>query len=277
MGVDAPAVCNNYGTLNVNDTLGVDIGAELHNYGTATVLVTANAGTIENHMIYNTGDIWSSGTFHNMGAGGMTSANIYTSGSFTNAALLEVSASIFNSETFTNNHQIVVDVDLWNGDTINGTATLTNNGIISIANSFYNSEDVNGTGGKFCIQNQTNNSGAISGTIDICDLTGGAIDFNVGTVAGSVTFCSTSCSIDITENEEFSLNVYPNPFENYLVVEGNTGELMECTLTDMQGRLITQTIINENGIISTPFLQHGTYVLTVGFNNGQVQHIIVTR
>ena len=201
MGINLNAICNNYGTMTINDSLGIDTTAQLHNFGYLNPFATFNAGLLMNHLSFTGGDVWSTGTFDNLGGGGMSIMNLYTDGIFANTSFLNVNASLYNSNTFTNTHQIVVDVNLLNGDTINGTATFTNSGIVSVGNDLLNSETINGTGGKFCVQNQTSNSGAISGTIDICDLTGGNIDLNIGTVAGSVTFCSNYCSIGITENE----------------------------------------------------------------------------
>lgn len=279
MGVDNNAVCNNYGTLNVNDTLGIDTTAQLHNHGYMAVLVTLNAGLYMNHLGYTGQDFWSTGTVDNMGGAGMSVASLYSNGTFTNTSLLNVNGSLYNSNNFTNSHQIVVDMNLLNGDTLFGTATFTNNsgGIISVGNDLLNSEDINGNGGKFCVQNQTSNSGAIAGTIDICDLTGGNIDLNVGTVAGTVTFCSNSCSIGVTENQLQVVQVYPNPFEDYIRIETGVTENIQCWLHDAQGRLVAQTLFSGQGILEIPQAQSGVYMLTVRFSNGAEQHSVLVK
>lgn len=275
-GVDMMAMTMNNGMMNIIDTMGIDTTAEMHNYGTLNVFAMYNAGTFENHMTYNGGDFYNNGTVANMGAGGMEIANLYSNGNFTNTALLNINVTLYNSDNFTNGHQIVVDNDVLNGDTISGTATMTNNGIMSIAGDLLNSETINGTGGKFCVQAQTSNSGAISGTIDICDLTGGAIDLNVGTVGGSVTFCATSCSIGVAEVSKTEVLVYPNPFENYLTIESNN-QLLECTLHDMQGRLVAQKVIRNSGNMDVSGLTSGTYVLRMTSTDGTAHHTLVTK
>ncbi|MFI5204361.1 MAG: T9SS type A sorting domain-containing protein, partial [Flavobacteriales bacterium] len=279
MGVNDNAMCNNYGTLNITDTLGIDTTATMHNYGAMNVLVTLNAGLFYNHFDYNGQDFWSSGTCNNVGGTGMNIASLYTDGFFTNNVLLEVSGSLYNSNTFTNTNQIVIDMNLLNGDTISGSALFTNSagGLVSVGNDLLNSEDINGNGGKFCVQNQTSNSGTISGGVDICDLTGGNIDLNVGTVGGSVTFCINSCSIGVPENEFAPVNIYPNPFEDFIRIETDETNPIQCWLHDAEGRLVATTVLNGQGILNVPQAQRGVYVLTIRFADGNQQHSLITR
>lgn len=242
----------------VSDTLYIN--ATLHNDHTVSAYATANAGTFHNNGGFTTGDLLNTGTIMNSGFPGMVINNdLYSSGTITNGTYIHVLRDLWNSETFTNNDYIVIDRTLYTGDSVQFTATFTNNGLISIAQDMYSNQTVTGTG-DFCIAGTTANSGSITGTLDICDLSGGSIDLNVGTVAGTVTFCSSSCAVGVDEKEEVaSVSVYPNPFTNKLKLKVEGFDNAQFVLQNLLGQKLIDKTIHSNTEISVIDLENGLY------------------
>lgn len=197
-------------------------------------------GTFVNNGTLFTGNFLNTGVFTNTGhiaadstgnTGNFTSTNGYmyfsafgNTGTFimSNAGWMDVTDNWFNAGNFSlaAGLQIYAHNDFFNGDTLGGTAFLTNNGIIEVMNDFYNGYSIDG-GGNFCVGNDSYNAGTVNGTLDFCDNTGMDFDLNLGTVAGSVTFCQPGCFVG---NEEFLLpNVlfFPNPTNGKLTVQSS--------------------------------------------------------
>jgi hypothetical protein len=243
--VDGSANTVNSGTFIVSDTLYINTGAMFTNSGNTNATYTATAGTIINTGGFNGIDIYNSGTLNNNAGVGFSLSNMYTNGNVFNYAPIDLVFDLWNSENFTNDHHIVVGRNYWNGDTILGTATFTNNGTISVGNDLSNSELMNGTG-DYCVANATNNSSNIGGTLDICDLTGGGFDLNIGTIAGTVTFCSAgSCSIGIDEamNSD-AYKIFPNPFNNVFTIDVKTSGEYKFLLLNSFGQIVLKNSFN---------------------------------
>ncbi len=209
------------GTLTVNGTLNV---ARVALYsGTIT-----NSGTFQNDSLYvvtsltnNSGAtinasqfmVNTGGTFNNNGS--VVSTNFLNVSTTTNTGTI-TSSDFMNSKSFTNSTTAEITAfDFLNSDSLASSAVFTNNGRVTVthdwANIMINAALVDGTG-KFCIQNNTYNSGAMSGTFDFCDLSGGSVDLNTGTIGGTITYCTFSCSTGIKEDIANSdINLYPNP------------------------------------------------------------------
>lgn len=255
---------NNH-TMTITDSLYVV--ATLTNNHTITSFGTANTGTINNIGSFTTGDLWNSGTVNNTGLPGMHMMNdVYSSGTINNSTHIEVMNDFFNSENVTNNDYIVVGNDLYTGDSVQLTANFTNNGLVSVGAGMYSNQTITGNG-DFCVAVYTANSGTITGTLDICDLTGGAFDLNVGTVAGTVTFCSSSCAVGVEEEVKQEVKVYPNPFENRLIVNVEGYENAKFSLQNILGqKLISQNITGKSEI-SVMDLEGGVYFYTVMIEN----------
>jgi hypothetical protein len=121
--------------------------------------------------------------------------------------------NLTNSKSFTNTTTGLINVDnnFLNTDSLASPGIFNNNGTVQVHNNWRNTDQIEGSG-KFCIQNNTNNSGSMSGTFDFCDLSGGNIDINTGTTAGTITYCLYSCTIGTKENSNNTLiKLYPNP------------------------------------------------------------------
>ncbi|HYG49265.1 MAG TPA: T9SS type A sorting domain-containing protein [Flavobacteriales bacterium] len=244
--VDLTANTVNSGTFNVSDTLYINVNAIFTNSGTVNAPVIATAGTLTNMGTVNATDIFNSGTLNNNGGPGFTMDNLYTSGNVINNAEMQIDFDLWNSETFTNDNLIVIDNNFWNGDTIAGTATFTNNGTISIAVDLNNSETMDGSG-DYCVAGVSSNVGTVTGTLDVCDLSGTDFDNNFGTIAGTVTFCSAgSCAIGIAENALFEHTVYPNPFNSAVNFETKENGSYSLVVMNSIGETVFTTSFTGN-------------------------------
>lgn len=238
---DGSAITTTTGTFNVNDTLYINSGATLNANGTIYAKTTATAGHLNNYGTFTGDDVLNSGVLGNTSGPGMDIANLYTSGTVNNNSKIHCSLDVWNSEIFTNGNLIVIDRNYWNGDTISGTATFTNNGTISIAMDLNNSETMDGSG-DYCVSGTSSNAGSVTGTLDVCDLSGTNFDNNFGTIAGTVTFCSAgSCSIGIAEYGLLEHAVYPNPFNNVVNFDTKENGLYTLTVLNSIGEVVFTT------------------------------------
>lgn len=248
---------NSAGTLNGNSPMR----SFALNYPGGTATLTVNgiltvsrvflaSSTVTNNGTFQSDSLLNSATFTNNGSA-MINANqfmINTSGVLNNAGTVNAvnflniasvinSGAIFsndfcNSKNFTNSNAgtITLANDFSNIDTLTSPAIFSNDGIVAVANDWHNGNQINGSG-KFCIWNNTWNSGTMTGTFDFCDQTGGNIDLNTGTVAGTITFCVNPCSVGI---DGLPVNVliqaFPNPFSLQAVL--NSGiPLKDATIS----------------------------------------------
>ena len=209
------------GTLTVNGTLNIArvalYGGTVTNSGTFqndslldVTSLTNNSGATINatQFMINTG-----GTLNNNGS--VVSTNFLNVSTVTNTGIM-TSSDFMNSKTFTNSTTgEIMAFDFLNSDSLASSAVFTNNGRVTVTHDFsnivVNSALIDGSG-KFCIQNNSFNSGTMSGTFDFCDQTGGNVDYNTGTIAGTITNCTFSCATGIDEDlNNLSVNLYPNP------------------------------------------------------------------
>ena len=124
-----------------------------------------------------------------------------------------------NSKTFLNENNAVINIahDFSNVDTITSPAILTNNGQINVGNDWHNGSTIDGSG-NWCVVNNTWNNGIMNGDFDFCDQSGGNIDLQEGTVASTITYCTSPCSVGVSELN-ISINIYPNPCYNKLYIK----------------------------------------------------------
>jgi hypothetical protein len=121
----------------------------------------------------------------------------------------------------------------------------------------------------------------MTGTFDFCDLTGGSIDLNTGSVAGTITYCLFSCSTGINENNNNSfINLYPNPSDGKITIEISKGDDInanQISIYNSIGSLVWQNSNSEALInIDISSFQKGIYFLKVqNKNNIHTEKIIV--
>lgn len=144
------------------------------------------------------------------------------------------------------------------------SANMTNNGDVICDSWSHGQGVVGGSTGRFCINNCFSNFSSIVGTVDICDATSTFCDLNLGTIAGTVTYCAMgACSnLSIAERSEKSLSVYPNPVNDELGVNILINELFQ--ITNLKGEIVLQGKSEANQIINVVSLSPGMYFLSSG-------------
>lgn len=260
-GFDQAVTTINNGTFNVNDTLLINTLATFQNNGTVNCPEILNAGTYNNAGTTIADNFWSSGTLTHSSGLIQLAMSIYNTGNITFSAPSAIALDIWNAENFTANYYISAR-SLYNGDTVFGTATFTNNATISLSQDLLNSETLMGSG-DFCVANTTSNSGAVNGTLDICDLTGGNWDLNSGTVAGTVTYCSSSCTIGIDERSSVELLLLPNPANTYIDVMLPSSTSGTLQVIDVTGKVVMVMPVVSNVRIDVSGLAPGLYSIMV--------------
>jgi hypothetical protein len=164
---------------------------------------------------------------------------------------------------------LIVEDNFYNGDSlISGiNAVLVNNGAIRVNQDFANSDTMRGVG-QVCIFGSSINLGVVTGTLDMCDNTGGGqVDLNLGNIAGSVTTCASPCNIGLNEFASIPVLVYPNPTTDYVQISGE--QLVHVMVFDMLGKMVYQsTTENTLQTISTMEWAPGVYTYRVFSANG---------
>lgn len=225
---DMRALAISGGTLTNNGTLSIPRFALFS--GTIT-----NAGTIQSDSLLvratlsNNGGIIHADQFMISTAGNFTNSGTVVSSNFLNIETVLNSGTMnsndfMNSKDFTNSVTGVINAtnNFLNADSLATPAVFTNNGIVNVTNDWMNTDTINGSG-KFCVGHNSSNTGVMIGTFDFCDQTGGDVDLNVGTIAPTITNCTSSCSVNIHKNaNDNSVNVYPNPSNGIFTVVSNT-------------------------------------------------------
>ncbi len=262
MLIDQGVTTVNNGSIAVGDSTYINTACTLNSVGNISAATFLSAGTITTSGGFISDDLLNVGTFNGMGPV-TCNGSFYNTGNVTLNVSGSVSGDIWNAENFTVNSYFIAQT-LYNGDTINGTATFTNNGTLSLQNSFFNSEDVNGSG-DFCVVDSTLNSGAITGTVDICDQTGGGWDLNIGTEAGTVTHCATGpCTIGIPETPITTIGISPNPSNEIIRLQLPKAEIGVVEVIDITGRVVMREDVNgKEMLLNVLQLPEGMYSVVV--------------
>lgn len=219
-----------FGTTTTFSNTGTIVGldslltqGDFSNTGNCTVGNFLNTGMFGTSGQIVADSVGNTGTFIATG-GHMTISTFGNSGTFAMATegYIEVLNNWYNAGDYTigNNVNLFVDGNAYTGDTLGGSATLTVDGSMSVTGDFGSSDDVDGDG-WICMGGYSANAGNWSGTFDFCDATGGAIDLNVGTVGGSITFCTNGCNLGTEEHGEDVITLYPNPASGKLFIESS--------------------------------------------------------
>lgn len=232
------------GTLTVNGSLDV---ARVSLFGGVFTL----SGSFESDSLFNlaaihivsTGDLHTSQFFN--GAGGnitndgfVNTTNLLNMESITNNGA--VSAIDFhNCKTLINTSGAVIAIshNFLNADSIVSPAVFTNDGREEVLNDWQNQDSVKGTG-KFCIVNNTNNSGIMTGTFDFCDMSGGNIDLNTGTIDITITYCAYPCTPGISvETANPVIFASPNPTGGIFIIKSDR-LISKIEISSLLGQLV---------------------------------------
>lgn len=165
--------------------------------------------------------------------------------------------------------QLIVGDNFYNGDSlITGVnAVLVNDGAIRINQDFANSDTIRGLG-QICIYGSSLNLGVMTGSMDVCDVSGGvAVDLNLGTIGGSVTTCTASCNIGMNEYQIISVQVFPNPSSDLIQIKSE--EKTDIVVFDLLGKMVYQSSAsNELHTISLLEWPVGVYTYRVVTSEG---------
>lgn len=214
---------------------------------------------------------------HNYGA--IYSDSLILGDTFNNYGTIEVAMFVAGGATYVNHTGSSLSVSL---DATLGAVTtnewgaimdfgslvtsenMTNNGDVICDNWTHGQGKVSGTTGRFCINNCFSNVSSIVGTVDICDATSTFCDFNLGTIAGTVTYCAMgACSnLAISESNVERLFVYPNPVNDELGVTMLIDNSFR--ITNLKGEVVLIGKSESNQIINVATLSSGMYFLSSG-------------
>jgi len=258
-------------SLTVNGSLTVArvpfIGGYITNNGTFTIDSLFNTAHLENgaNGIINA-EQFMNGIDGNMTNNGtVNSLNFYNMDTVRNFGAI-TTIDFCNVHRFINNStaEIIINHDFSNIDSTGGPAMLTNDGQINVGNDWHNGNTLDGSG-KWCVVHNTWNQGAMNGTFDFCDQSGGNVDLQEGTIAGTVTFCTFSCNVGVVEEISF-ISIAPNPCQNEIVFS-NVESFTDATVTIVNS--VGQIVIQEknrsgNEIkIESKDLSTGFYFVTI--------------
>lgn len=271
------------GTLNVaRIPLAFSI---VTNNGTIQSDSLLNSATIDNNsgasinaaqFMNNTG-----GTINNNGT--IISTNFLNVDTVSNTGTLTTN-DFCNSKTFTNSASgnINVSYDFSNIDTLASPAIFTNDGYVGVQNDWHNGNQINGSG-KFCIGNNSWNEGSMTGTFDFCDQSGGNVDLNTGTVAGTITNCLYTCSVNIDElAKDMVINTYPNPFSSQTTLQlNNYVKDATVTISNVYGQTVRKinNISGQTVVLYRENLPNGLYYIWLTESNKTIatRKLVITE
>jgi len=250
----------NYGAVVIN-TGGKLIGDDANRAFVST-------GYFENKGEFNVARVaLLSGSAVNLGYFGADS--LFTSlnaSPLTNTGGMYVQTSFWNTGKYTLTNsaaELVVRDNFYNGDSlITGiNAVLVNNGRIRVNQDFANSDTIRGSG-QICIDGNSLNAGVITGTIDLCDISSGSIDLNIGTISPSVQFCQAECTVSLNEAETPTVEVFPNPFTDQVVIRSEKPATLR--IYDLSGKLVyTSPQESVQHTVSTGNWKNGVYMYSL--------------
>lgn len=262
---------NNYGTIQGLSTVVDSLWNEgdFFNFLGSTLLADSatnngnftNNGSIQFFQFTN----FVNGIFVNDGS--LSFTDMTNMGDFTNNSTLTGSNSMWNNEVFDNSStgQITLTVSFLNADTVNNTASFNNDGSFDIGDSFYNFNTITGTSsGSFTVQDSSVNFGTMSGSFDFCDATPPAtapfVDFNFGTIAPTITYCTVSIAENIGKT---NISFYPNPTKGMVFF----GEKYQLEIYNAVGQQLINKYTNQ---VTLENYTSGIYLLIIKDQNGNV-------
>ncbi len=200
-----------------------------------------SSDTLDNSGVINTINFLSTGYFLNNGP--VTSTDFLNSSDFINNTSLVVFNDFYNTGYFYNSSAatVIIDFDFLNSNLT--PAVFVNDGSVSVFDDWSNTDTIYGNApGQFCVIDSTYNTGVMSGDFDFCDISGGAIDLNLGTVDINITYCTVVCITSVEDNDKSysNIRVYPNPTINSSTLEfdNSKGEKYVLTLYNNIGQLV---------------------------------------
>ena len=153
------------------------------------------------------------------------------------------------------------------GTFLNDGELIMDGGVLQVEGNLVNTLLIDGIG-SICVYDTTDNQSTIAGSVDICDATPTTsttpiVDYNSGTIAGTVTYCTNSaCGFaGIVEDPLGAMALEPNPVRDHLYIVGMPPDTRSIDLRDAVGRLIRHCAIGSR--IGVRDLEPGGYNLSI--------------
>ncbi|MBL4651932.1 MAG: T9SS type A sorting domain-containing protein [Flavobacteriales bacterium] len=281
----------NYSTINTYNFTNIGTLEQVYivnvynlwNTGTINNSSTINAvnytnSNVHNNLIgfvglftsqLNTTNLWNMATLTNQGL--ITATNMISSGGyFDNDSSVVITSNFYLEGGCDNSNYIDVGENFYNGDTLLSSTMsyLTNDGTLNVGTNFWNADTIDGSG-HICVGQNSVNDGVLLGTISFCDATGGAIDFNNGTVGSNVTYCDSSFTCfgpppnGMAENvNQKDPSFYPNPTTGNINFDIQSNYQLE--IFDIMGRkVLSQLLSVTSNSVSVEKLNSGVYLVRI--------------
>lgn len=159
------------------------------------------------------------------------------------------------------------------GTFLNDGELIMDGGVMQVEGNLVNTLLIDGVG-SICVYDTTDNQSTIDGTVDICDATpttstAPIVDYNSGTIAGTVTYCTNSaCGFaGIAEAGMSTITLAPNPVGDRLRIAGLPADARTFIVRDASGRTVMTTVATE--AIDLGGLVPGSYALTIRCVTGE--------
>ena len=207
---------------------------------------TYTPGRFENHGTFDVARVGLfGGKGHNTGLFSADSliTNITAETGFTNTGDMQIAVDYLNTGDLNISAAglLVVQGKFLHGDTsAPAVVLLTCNGAMRVNSDFGNADSITGSG-QLCIYGNSINYGAITGALDMCDVSPGGqkVDLNLGTIAGTVQTCVAGCNIGLSEITKIPVQVYPNPATNFIQIKAE--QEINVVIYDMMGKVVYQS------------------------------------
>ncbi|HLP11319.1 MAG TPA: T9SS type A sorting domain-containing protein [Flavobacteriales bacterium] len=268
----------NTGTIHIYDTFYVALNSTYtmnsawalggsYAYNTGTINLTGGGG-IYAHKMHNHGNIYNA-------SGGSAFGCLFNFSTFINDGVFNVADTIYNKGIFTTNTEISFGT-IFNGDA-STSATFINNHNITVYHNLVNYQTMDGSG-AYCIAENSSNFGSVNGTLNICDATGLGFDVNTGTIAGTVSFCSSPCTwfLNTEEIQSTAISVFPNPFSNVIHFQTEVENNYSITILNSLNETILQTNFTGNSYtLDSSLLPGGIYFYCLSDNMTTINGVLV--
>lgn len=248
-------------------------GGSLINHGTLTIdnLLLDTLGFIENHGLADLDSVWTRSTTTNTGTINTSAFAHDQNATFTNSGNLDVMNNYNNQGWFYNNGIMTVGNDASNCNLQTLNAIFDNNGFFCVAGDFLNcANDTLSGSGTVYIGGSSTNDGEVNGSLHINTPTAG-FTFNLGTIAGTVTFGTDGCAAGIEDeqqaNSETDWVIFPNPATTVL---NSSEQNLKYFVYDHSGKLVLSGA-TFNGVIHISQLIEGNYVIQLENVTGKRQ------
>jgi len=104
-------------------------------------------------------------------------------------------------------------------------------------------------------------------------------NYNTGT-AGFAYVDNVRVNMDTFSTEDFttaSFSIYPNPATDFIRISNGVDTIENVTITDLNGRIVKQTILDANQQINISDLAQGVYILNATSNGKTITEKIVKK